>query len=142
MLVRFERLCEKVGGEENKRADVFGVDEGAREEYCVKAGEEEKMSVGDLGLKMLRDFAAEFEKLVALDGINVRIRRDGDAVGHAVVEEEHELIEEKVCVSLQEGFVFRTEQPFPHLREELPEGEAVVLEEREEAVHFVFRECE
>ena len=74
----------------------------------MKASELEKMSIRNPRRYIQRDFdfAADFEELIALDALFVRIRCEAYAMSHAVVDEDHELVEENVYFSLQRGLVF------------------------------------
>lgn len=80
----------------------------------MKASELEKVSIRNPRLQIQRDFAAgfaadfaaDFEELIALDELFVRIRREAYAMSHAVVDEDHELVEENVYFSLQRGLAF------------------------------------
>ena len=76
----------------------------------MKASELEKVSIHNPRLQIQRDFAADFaadfEELIALDELFVRIRREAYAMSHAVVDEDHELVKENVYFSLQRGLAF------------------------------------
>lgn len=72
----------------------------------MEASELKKMSIRSPRLQMQRDFAADFEELIALDGLFMRIRREAYAMSHAVVDEDHELVEENADLSLRRGLAF------------------------------------
>lgn len=106
ILERFERLREQIDGEGKQHADVLGVEVRLREEHGVEASELEEMSIRNPRLEMQRGFAADFEELMALDQLFVRIRREAYAMSHAVADEDHELVEENAYLSLLRGLAF------------------------------------